>query len=292
MKIDKIAFPCSELFSPFWNIQSRIWKTKLGVHPVFLFYGDKKKCGLSEEFGDVVELKFDPSLPDIIQLQFSKFYYPSLEPETTWITGDIDLIPLQRDYFVGGIDHVPDDAYLHLNYSLCGRQWGMEPKRFFARGSRLTGGYDLPAHYHVAKGKLFRDLFFPEHPWDYRAFLNHIISSKRYGMIGAFRTKEEMPVRGDYWIAEETYTSEILWNHYSRRNFDGFFFRDHNPTTHRLEGKYGGAQNLFPVVWNGKDYEYDKDRLRRGEYVEIHCPLPYQPQEEALVRVLTEAGMM
>lgn len=92
MKIDKILFCSSELFSPFWNIQSRIWKTKFGIEPVCLLYGSKEKCGISEEHGQVIECQFDPSLPDIIQLQFSKFFHTTTEPNTTWMTGDIDLV--------------------------------------------------------------------------------------------------------------------------------------------------------------------------------------------------------
>jgi len=39
MKIDKIVFCCSEEFSPFWNLQSFLWKEKLDIDPVCLLGG-------------------------------------------------------------------------------------------------------------------------------------------------------------------------------------------------------------------------------------------------------------
>ena len=32
------------------------------------------------------------------QLIFNKWYYTQNEPETTWLVGDIDLLPLQKSF--------------------------------------------------------------------------------------------------------------------------------------------------------------------------------------------------
>jgi hypothetical protein len=33
-------------------------------------------------------------MPLLIQITWSKFYWPTLEPDATWLIGDIDLLPL------------------------------------------------------------------------------------------------------------------------------------------------------------------------------------------------------
>lgn len=289
MNIDKIVFSSSELFSPFWNIQSRIWKTKFNIHPVCLFFGDRSKCDMSEEYGDVIDMKFDPSLPDIIQLQFSKFFYPTTQPDTVWLTGDIDLIPLQTDYFLNGLDSVSDDAYCHLNFSMCGQMWRMPSSAYFQHGSRLTGGFDLPAHYHCAKGRMFKEIFFGDR--EFSSVVSDVVSSRRYGMIGAF--KNEMDVRGDYWVAEETYTSELLYNYFSKKSFNGFCVKEYNRTNGSLEGKYGGANGgICPKAYENGRYLYNPADIDNKRYVEVHCPLPFAEQVDSLLELLTRAKMV
>jgi hypothetical protein len=56
IKIDKVIFSTSERFSVFWNLNSRIWKTKLGVEPVCLLFGDRSNTNMSEEFGKIIEV--------------------------------------------------------------------------------------------------------------------------------------------------------------------------------------------------------------------------------------------
>ena len=297
MKIDKIAFPCSEKFSPFWNIQSKVWKTKLGIHPVCYLYGDKNKCGMSEEYGDVVEISPDPSIPEVLQLQFSRFWFPTLEPDTTWLIGDIDLIPLQTEYF-GGLDSIPDDSYCHLNFSIIGREMGLHPNSYFEKGSlkMANGGYDLPGHYHCAKGSTIKEIFFKHHE-TFESFIKYIIASKKYER--AESDPEMRKIRGDHWMAEEHYTSETLWNYFAPKKFKGFTCKEYFAQFQRLEAKYQHAYNTtyYPRVWDGKNFIHDGDRrcpnrLREKTLVEIHCGLPFETYEAALLRLLKEAGML
>jgi hypothetical protein len=299
MKIDKIIFPCSETFSGFWNIQAKVWKTKLGIHPVCLLYGDKKKCGLSEEYGDVIEIEFLPNLPKILQVQFSRFWFPSLESETTSLIGDIDLIPLQSEYFTSGLEAIPDNAYCHLNYSIIGREMGLNPGSYFSNGTLMmkNGGYDLPGHYHCAKGKVFKELFFKDFS-TYESFLSYIIELKKYEDIRSNDPPESRAIRENHWMAEEHYTSDMLWEHFSPRKFDGFFVKEYRAQFQRLEAKYQHAYNKtwYPDVWDGINFIHNGDkrcpnRLKEKALVEIHCPLPYEKYESAMIRLLTEAEM-
>jgi hypothetical protein len=315
MKIDKIVFSSSVDYSPFWNIQAKVWKTKFGIEPVcLLFGGSKKNCGMSEEHGTVHEIPFDPSLPSIIQLQFYKFFFPSTEPDKIWMIGDIDLLPLQTKHFFEGLSNVSDAAYCHFNHSSPAQNHGLSLSNcvddkgiplFLKRGGFTTGGYDLPANYHAAKGKMMGELFFPSH--DFNSTLKEIIESKRYGM-GEKWDGQINDIHGNNWLAEEAYTSERIFFGYKRGAFTEFYGKQYDSTHQHISwhGRLADQNGRWTPQWTGTDYIYDVNRLKNNGYVDIHCwkgkrwaesgpPRViegYKEQEIAMMRILEQAGMI
>lgn len=306
MKLDKVVFGCSEAYSPWWNIQSKIWRTKFNVEPVCLLFGDKKKCGMSEEYGKVEEMQFDPDLPNIIQIQFCKFFYPQTEPDKTWIIGDIDQIPLQTDYFLNDLPSIPDDAYVHLNYTQTAQMRpfttrkdglsGLDPDAFRKLGPCVisgAAGFDLPGHYHVAKGHLYEELFFKNK--SLKDVIKSVIESKRYGMITPEHLKNLNPtIHGSYWVAEESYTSEHIWYGLRTKKFNGFYGKEY----HLWDQKIDRVGNIYDQngrripQWNGTNYIFNEAKLRNKGYMDLHCHRPYHEQEKAMMQVLNIAGMI
>ena len=313
MKIDKIIFTCSEQFSPFWNIQSRIWKTKMGIEPVCLLFGKKSNTNMNEEFGKIHEFSISPDATPILQITMSKFIYPATEPDTTWLIGDIDMLPLQTNHFVNKISHLPDDdgCYAHLNFA--GISWGrrVDPRTFFERGGDTTGGVDVPGHYHVAKGKLFGRMFSQNR--SLVDVVNHITEANRYGIYQPNKQKsigiDVNGIHGNYWCAEENYTSEVISQFIQARairfygvTYDNRWWPDQNGVR---------GERIDRAEWNNntKTYAYDPVRLREGKYVDIHCHRPFWEEnwndadqnqrnnswnlhEKSLTEILTTAGML
>lgn len=302
MKIDKVVFSCSELFSPWWNIQSKVWKTKFNVEPVCLLFGNKQNCGMSEKYGEVVEMSFDKELPDIIQIQFSKFHYPKAEPDKTWIIGDIDQIPLQTEYFLNDLPSIPEDAYAHLNYTLTAQmRTGVRPDgfpgipadSFFKLGSRVNGGYDLPGHYHVAKGHLYEKLFFNQK--SFKEVLKTVIEQERHGMVKEdARRSLDTKIHGRYWVAEEGYTSEQIWYGLKAKKFNGFYGKEYHLFNEKIDrvGNLRDSNGRFIIQWDGTNYVYDSNKLRNKVYKDLHCHRPYQEQERPMMRILEKAEMI
>ena len=186
MKIDKVIWASSVEYSDFWNIISMIHHKFLGLDCVLLLYGNKNECNVSEEHGEVIEVPFLPSLPQIPQLVFNKWYYTKNEPDTTWMIGDIDQIPLQREHFVDTIADVPDDHYVHLADDA---------------GTQL--GFDfLVGHYHVGKGSTISKALNLDTPFETHVenLINQAKESKR-------------PV----WADEEPYTTQLIKRNYGDR---------------------------------------------------------------------------
>jgi hypothetical protein len=287
MKIDKIVFSVSASaeYAPFWNIQSRIWKTKLGIEPVCLLFGNHSEVFMSEEHGIVVKMETLGSEPWSVQLVWSKFDYPTHYPDTTFIIGDIDLIPLQKPHFIDNIASVDDNAYVHLNAGgIAAPRLGCQDG-FLRYGSQrhaldagIKGGADLPGHYHVAKGSNFNVL---TQGLPFSRQIKHIVDSNRYGLgpMGDPSISRETNPYWYYWCAEEGYSSELLCNAVrgGRIQFVPFYYNNSN-----------GAGRVDRDCFTS-DYQYDRSRVAGGGYVDIHCARPYARQAAQLEEVIKAA---
>lgn len=294
MKIDYIIFSSSEVFSPYWNLQSQIWKTKFGIEPLCLLFGDKNRCEMSEEYGKVYEMQTEQRLPPVLQITCSKFLafdlMPFLDRGKTYMIGDMDLFPLQTDWFTKNIEGVSDDSYLHLSYT------ELEGRALRKYGSKADfpgpGATDMCGYYHVAKGALYNELF------NRGTFLDtvaYIVQKNCYGLRVKI-ANENIHNMGDihdaYWCAEETYTTQMIRNALLKSKIDlhtfGYLDSPKRSYIDRDSSRYCNDAR----GWNENDYIYDESRLRNGEYIDIHCRRPYAAQEQQLLRILKMANMI
>ena len=222
MKIDKVIFSTSERFSVFWNMQARAW-TKLGIHPVCLLFGKIANTDIDHRNGGtVIEVPFQPGIPEILQIVWSKFYWPKHEPETTWLIGDIDLLPLGSRWFTDNIAEIPDDCYVHLDADGItqlsrSKSWvNMDPNN---PGMPDRGcGDNLPGHYHCATGKLL------EHALD----LTGTFTDQLRGIMESPKNdrgfREEDPEHHEWWCCEELRSSRAIRPKVNNRSlkFKGF----------------------------------------------------------------------
>jgi hypothetical protein len=275
MKIDKVIFTSSPDYIDFWNINSKIYKEYLGIEPIcFLFGEPPKDKNISEKYGKVKRVNFIDNLHKMLQLTWYKFYHTTTEPETTWMIGDMDMIPLQKNWFVNNIADIPEDYYIHLNYTGIAQMMNKSYDCWEQKGGNLTDGVDLPAHYHVAKGKTFKKALNIENSFEEN--VKKIIAANRYGLGINFwgNSKGEDMY---YWCAEENYSSEMLFNSLQKGivKFKGFHY--HNKLDRIDRNDYTA---------NG--YGFDPIKLKNNQYVDIHCFKHYAQQENYLLEILKE----
>jgi hypothetical protein len=270
MKIDKVIFTTSEEYSDFWNINSKVHKEYLGIEPICYLFGKKENTNMNEDFGPVYEISYDERFNWLLQLTWYKFWVAQYYPNDVIMIGDIDNIPLQRNWFIDDIEDYSDDCYVHLNAEGIGDQW-------VAKGGNLTGGTDLPGHYHVAKGTTYKkslklNSYFLDD-------IKKIINANKYGLginQGGRFTGETY-----YWCAEENYSSELLFNSMINNEitFHGKSFHNHTKRIDRSRMR------------NGK-YIYSETMLKTNQYIDIHCARPYKSQENALIEVLEKGNIL
>lgn len=287
MKIDKVVFSTSQRFSCFWNIQSRLWRTKLGVEPVCLLLDKRENCPwMNEEFGRIIEVPVDPKFPLLIQITWSKFWWVHTEPETTWLIGDIDMIPLSTHWFTENIASVPDDHYVHLNAD------GIT--QLAHTGSWLEGVIpdkgcptNLPGHYHVGKGRVL-DIGL-ERSGTFEEELKHIVTSGKYQNTRGFR--EDDPIEQHaLWCGEELRSTRAI-----RRQIQsgGIQFK---PFSLRSGSGCLNGDTLEATAYDGVKIIREPGRV----YVDFHSVRPFEHVDEverakrwrAIENLLSEVGMI
>ena len=131
----KVIMSCDDnpYYLDFWPLVSWVWKDKMGIEPVLVHVGEKKP---TEEYGQVHSMPVDDTVPIHTQAQLSRMWYTHKEPNTTWITSDIDMFPMSRKYWQAAI----------VEFSQC--NW-----------TNLNSNVDyFPICYNMAKGKVFADV--------------------------------------------------------------------------------------------------------------------------------------
>tara|TARA_R110001592_G_scaffold24785_5_gene95088 strand:+ start:109 stop:900 length:792 start_codon:yes stop_codon:yes gene_type:complete len=256
MKIDKVLWASSVEYSDFWNINSFVHKKFLGLDCVLLLYGKKNDLDLSEEFGEVVECDFEKGCPKIPQLVFNKWHFTRNEPDTTWLIGDIDQIPLQKEYFVDQLINVEENKYVHLAEDVF--QTLLQAPDWKLNRERLVG------HYHAAKGSIFTKALNLEK--SLREHTDNLIeSAKNY----------DSPV----WAHEEYYIPDLMKANNFLNRFKGFSRGDFKNCSVN-HGKIGKK------ICRSQGSIYDESLLRAGQYVDYHCPRPYSKNKDLIDSIL------
>jgi hypothetical protein len=296
MNIDKVVFSTSEAFSVCWNLNSKLYKTKLGIEPVCLLFGQKSNTDMSDEYGQIIEMPINPNFPLLIQITWSKFFHPTTELDKTWLIGDIDLFPLQTYWFKDKIKDINENNYVHLDadgiVQLSGSPYKWANKTMDELNPIYQGhATNMPAHYHVAKGQTFKTVL--NTIGSFEEEIAHIVRSGSYNGTRAFRESDPIN-QNNLWCAEELRSTELIRNAVVNRtvNFTGLHLR--NGIGHgngdRIDRSTLKCEESNKEV--NSDYKYDETRLKNGEYVDLHAARPFLKYMSQTENVLKLAGMI
>lgn len=210
MKIDIVTFSCnsSPMYYEFWNPISKFWKEKFGIHPVLLYCGDEN-IPLSEEHGTVYRHKAIEGIADYLSATWGRFWITKMYPNKVCLTGDIDMIPLSKQFFIESLKQYTDeDSYLHINAD------SYYPGNFDAW---KTAYNNVIAHDHVAKGKIFQKVYSFEDTFEQEMIK---YSSVDYSNVTKYAFHPEEHLRhascdnGGKWCHDELYSTEKMRQYY------------------------------------------------------------------------------
>ena len=257
MKIDKVIFAVDDnpLYQGFWEIQSKICKELFGITPVLFKITDNESDFYDDGNGLVKNIDKE-SCPGIITSflsQVIRMYGTKYFPDEVCITGDIDMIMINKNYFIDNVSNFSNDDLVLFDAG------AYDPNREECNDESLFAGERYPICYAAAKGSTFNKILDTDRPFPQYA---HELGLLRLG-----------------WGTDEIYFGrqvnkfehEINVHKIYRPRRNGWIVED------RID------RHNFPIDFtNEKEKEYNKkygnyreDLLMNGYYIDAHCPRPY-----------------
>jgi hypothetical protein len=126
----------------FWPIAAKAWKEVVGIRPTLALIGCSGEVTVDESYGDVIRFAPIDGIPTSFYAQCVRLLLPCLFPNDGCILADIDLIPLQKRFFLKKIEKIPEDRFVIYRN-----------KAYWFNKSRIYMCYN------VAKGATFQEIF-------------------------------------------------------------------------------------------------------------------------------------
>jgi len=128
LKLDRVILSSDNnlKYINFWPITAKAWKNIVGVIPTLALIANSS-IKVDKSFGDVIRFEPIENIPTGFQAQVIRLLLPVFFPNSGCITSDIDMIPLQKDYFINYASNILDKDFLvyrkgigkYLRYSIC-----------------------------------------------------------------------------------------------------------------------------------------------------------------------------
>jgi hypothetical protein len=248
MKI-KVIHSCDDnpYYLNFWLPVSKVWKEKFNITPVLVHIGNKSP---DKKYGEVHTIEPNSKLPIHTQAQLARIWYPMHEPDTLWITSDIDMFPMSIQYWNNAIEDWKIDKPLWTNLN-----------SFY---SDEYNGLYFPICYNLSLGENFKNVLNTDKP-----FFDFVEYGIQKTMVDRTHTPENW--NGDIlhkWNVDET----ILTKNIQDLIVSGEYI--HTPPreqNRRLDRSY---------------WKYTEDLIRKGHYIDCHSIRPYEKHKTEIDRVL------
>jgi hypothetical protein len=170
----------NELYLDFWLPVSKLWKERIGITPVLLYFGDGSP---SEEYGIVI--KMDKNVSNLpLATCWARYWWVGQQGDKVSIITDIDMLPFSKWYLSEQVARFDNDKYIHINPCI----------DTYSR---------LPSCYHIAAGYTY-DKALQLHN-NFKDSLDYVLSQK-YDNSTCY-------IKGtgnDKWCYDEYHATELL----------------------------------------------------------------------------------
>ena len=257
MKIDKVIFGVDDnpLYQNFWPIQSKIIKKLFNAQPV-LFHITNEDSDFYDDGNGIVKKINRNNCPGIITSflsQIVRMYGTKYFPNDVCMTNDIDMIIINRDWFIDKIKEIDDNSLVILDEDA----YSLERPECQNHNEPCENRY--PICYNIGKGSTFNKILDTDRPFSQYA---HELGVLKLG-----------------WGTDEIYFGQNV-----NENI-------HGVEIHKFKRGYSSPwkaekrinRHNFPVILNNNleitaqlnDGVFDWEKLKNGYYIDAHCPRPY-----------------
>jgi hypothetical protein len=239
-----VASDLSPRYLGFWPLVSRAWREIAGLEPLLVLVAAPDD--VPDELRDDGRVHVFTPLDGVhtaFQAQCIRLLYPALlATEGAVLTSDMDMAPLNAEYFHGPTRFVDRDHFL-------------------AYRDVLLESAQVPICYNAALPSTWAAVFGISTIDDVRARLAEWSSGLRYtGTHGA-----------DGWASDQLLLYRTLIEH-ARRTSAVWILDDRLTGFRRLE--------RGEIAWRDRLSRAEIRRIRRGAYSDYHCALPYDEHRD------------
>jgi len=100
------------LYDGFWEINSEICVKILGITPVLFYISDEDSDFYRDKYGIVKKIKSVESIDTGFQSQIVRMYGCKYFPEDVCITSDLDMLMINRGYFIDQVKDFSQDSFV------------------------------------------------------------------------------------------------------------------------------------------------------------------------------------
>jgi len=142
IKIDRVvlASNTNPMYLDFWPLVAKAWQ-KMGVRPTLALIEDKENIEIDESLGDVIRFKPIKGVSPGWMAMVIRVLLPIYFEEEVSILSDIDILPLNKAYFIDYPKFCSDDSFVVYR------------DKVYGRSKRVSMCYN------AAKGKTFKEIF-------------------------------------------------------------------------------------------------------------------------------------
>lgn len=144
MKIDRVIVSSdeNEIYLPFWPLIAKAWKD-MGIQPTLALIAHKG-AKVDTSIGDVIYFEPIQGIPTSFFAQVIRLLLPIYFENDICLLSDIDMLPLNKAYFVDSIKKYSDDCFVTFRD---------QASDFYIKNNMF------PMCYNVAKGSVFQEVF-------------------------------------------------------------------------------------------------------------------------------------
>lgn len=252
MKIDYaiVSSNNDKFYLDFWKPVSRVWFYHINIKPFLVFISTRNKV-TEKDHCIIHEIKEAKGIPSGFQAQVSRLYVPSLYPNKSFVTSDIDTLPISKEYFHSTVSSAPDDSLVIFNAASYPDQ---------AR---------YPICFNAAKGQTFNDIL--DLDCEFEEFCSRLINLNLDPSGG----RKGIP----NWNTDELYFGKKV-EEFCEKNGERVI---KVPKKTIYEGPTG---KLIDRYTDDKQAPYDDELVLKGHYRCAHLLRPKNYQTDRLVNLL------
>lgn len=239
----------NKTYSDFWETQARHMWSVFGIKSLLYYISNEPVHSMfTSDFAEVKQIAVCEGSPVLIQALFAKWYFPGFETDEHILICDIDCFLLSKPY----VDAIRRER----------RLFHLAP----------YDGDKVPGYYVAGTPAQLREFFQVDRYTSFEHFCSDIMKSKCVKKLDrSVVSTESMNASPDwaYFCSEERYAYECSQAYLPEKNDSTLF---PGATNQRIDRAYNSY--------------YTMDRLLRNEYVDYHCPRPFELHKNTILSVL------